>query len=204
MGTVTTYPNGQQLISSAMTVPQMNVLMQATTCGMIGINPVDVSQVRADWPTQGQPFGIKPSQDVCFLSCVPWNTNYSGIRDRVFTNVGGQVQENWLYNRGWRVAWVLYGPNAEDRARALRSAFFMDYFNDLLSISNLYPVNDPSEVVYVPELINAEWWQRADFEINFYEQVTETILDGVVTSVEVKVYDGSPNDPVADVTITNT
>jgi hypothetical protein len=35
-----------------------------------------------------------------------------------------------------------------------------------------------------------------------YEQVTETITDGIATSVEVKVFDGSPNDPVADFTVT--
>ena len=53
----------------------------------------------------------------------------------------------------------------------------------------------------IPEQVQAEWWERADFHVVMYEQITETIQYGVVTSVEVKVYDGSSNDPVADITV---
>jgi hypothetical protein len=78
----------------------------------------------------------------------------------------------------------------------------MDYFNDALNLANLFPVSDPVEPVRTPELINAEWWERCDFALTLYENVTETIEDGKVTSVEIKVYDGSPDDPVADFTVT--
>ena len=83
----------------------------------------------------------------------------------------------------------------------LHSAFFMDFFNDQLSLQNLYPVSDFAEPTRTPEQTNAQWFERADFHVIMYEQVTETINDGVVTSVEVKVYDGSDDDPVADITI---
>jgi hypothetical protein len=84
----------------------------------------------------------------------------------------------------------------------IRSALFMDYFNDQLNLSNLYPVPDSPEVTRMPEEWNAQWIERSDYHIVMYEQVTETITDGIATSVEVKVFDGSPNDPVADFTVT--
>jgi hypothetical protein len=202
MGTQTPYPNGQVLVSSALTIAQINTLLQSLTCGMIGINPPDYSQVRIDWPTTGQPFGVLPSQDVCFLSCLLQDVDYNKIRNRTYSGTG-PVTETWTYTRGWRIAWTLYGPNSTDRARQIWSATFMDYFNDQLNLSNLFPVPDPAEPVRAPELLNAEWWERCDFAITMYENVTETIEDGAVESVEVKVYESSPSlpAPAADVEV---
>ncbi len=198
--TTTNYPNGQQLVSSAITQSEINILLQALTCGMLGIVPVDDSQVRVDWQPEGQPDVATPADDMCYISCVPENVDYHLVRDRTFSGVG-PVTENWGYTRGWRISWDLYGPNCLDRARQVNSALFMDYFNDQLSLSNLYPVLDPPEPVRLPILHNAQWYDHAHFYCVFYEYVTETIQDGAVVSVEHKVYDGSPNDPIADFTV---
>ena len=48
MPTTTTYPNGQQLVSSALTVPQMNALIAELTCAALGINPPDYDLVRTN------------------------------------------------------------------------------------------------------------------------------------------------------------
>jgi hypothetical protein len=63
----------------------------------------------------------------------------------------------------------------------------MDYFTDNLAASNLYPLPDPPEVTYLPEQLNAEWWARADFHVDLYEQVTETTTVGAVISVPIEV-----------------
>ena len=202
--TVITYPNGSSLSSTALTQPQINILIQALTCGMIGINPPDDSLVRVDWQQEGQPFAVTPSQDVCFLSCVPQDSEYSRVRDRSETGTGTPYAVNFVYTRNWRVSWCFYGPNGFDRARQLHTGTFLDWVNNMLSLSLLYPVSDPPEPVYAPETFNAQWWQRTDFHIDMYEQINETLTvptGGVVTNVEVKVYDGSPTDPVADFTV---
>jgi hypothetical protein len=201
MTTSTTYPNGQVLVSSALTVAAINAALQTLTCGMIGINPPDFSLVRVDWQTEGQPFE-NANVDICYLACVPKDEAYSRVRDKTLTSPGpgtGPVTENWLYTKGWEISWTLYGPNSEDRARMIRSAFFMDYFNDALSAVNLYPVNEPAEVRRAPELINGQWFERADFSIVMYEQVIETIEDGAATSVEIKINDKSGQ--LADFTV---
>ena len=43
----------------------------------------------------------------------------------------------------------------------------------------------------MPEQINAEWWERADFYVELYEQVTEVLTTptgGIAQSVENLVY----------------
>jgi hypothetical protein len=198
--TSTPYPNGQVLTSTALTVSQINAIIQPLTCDMIGMNPPDFLKVRVDWQSEGQPFVPRPQDDVCFISCVPENVDYRLVRDRTFSGTG-PVVETWVYTRGWRVSWVLYGPNSTDRARMIHSAFFMDYFNDSLSLSNLYPVSDFAEPTRVPENLNAQWFERADFHVVMYEQVTETIDDGAVTSVEVKI-NADDLGQVTDFTVT--
>ncbi len=207
--TSTTYPDGSTLASSALTLSQINNLMQSITSGALGVNPPDPAQVRVDFPVEGQPFVQRPSDDVCFLACVTEDEPYSRVRDQSPGGVGSVVDpvtQTWVYTRNWRVAWTFYGPNSLDRARQLHSATFMDWFNNQLSSSNLYPVEDPPEPTRTPEQFNAQWWERCDFKIDLYEQITETLTwpadAGAVTSVEVRLYDGSPADPVADFTVT--
>lgn len=201
MSTSTTYPSGQTLVSTALTVQQINILVQAQTCGMLGIIPVDPAQVRVDWQAQGQPDVALPTQDSCYVSCVLENVGYSQVRDHTVGSGGvGVAAETWVYTRGWRFNWVLYGPNSFDRARQIHSALFQDYFNDQLALSNLYPVLDPSEPVRLPIEHNAQWYDSSHFYCVFYEEITETIQSPAVTSVEIKVYD--QDGQVADITIT--
>lgn len=200
--TTTTYPNGQVLTSSALTEKQVNIVVQTLTCGMLGIVPVDPVQVRVDWQPQGQPGVALPSQDICYVACVTETVEYSKVRDR--TAVGDStapLAETWVYTRGWRVTWQLEGPNSLDRARQIHSALFQDYFNEQFEVSKLYPVLDPAEPVRVPVDHNAQWYDSNQFSCVFYEEVTETIQTPSVSSVEIKVYDGSVDDPVADITV---
>jgi hypothetical protein len=207
MTTATNYPDGSVLTSSALTPAQINVIMQTLTYGMIGLPtppPTSWQPVQCSWQTQGQPMTITPAtQDECYLTCVPVDEDYTRIRDASWGTTAPVAQE-WEYTRAWRVAWVLYGPNATDRARMIRSALYMDYFNDQLNLSALYPVSDPPEIQRVPEQINMQWYDRADFWIMLYEQVNETLTfptGNIVTSVEVKL-NADDLGQTADFTVT--
>lgn len=204
MATTTTYPNGQVLTSTALTQQQINIIAQTLTCGMLGIIPVDPSKVRVDWQPQGQPGVALPSQDICYITCVTEHVAYSEVRDR--TAVGDSsapVLETWVYTRGWRFTWQLEGTNSADRARQIHSAIIQsDYFYDQLALSKLYTVSDPHEPVRIPVEHNAQWYDSNQFSCTLYEEVTETIQTPTVSSVEIKVYDGSVDDPIADITLT--
>jgi hypothetical protein len=85
MGTLTTWPNSQTLTSSALTVPQINTIIQQLTLGMLGLPQVPNSAaVRIDWPTTGAPFVSTPQDSVCFVSCVPMEDEYDKVRDMLF------------------------------------------------------------------------------------------------------------------------
>jgi len=196
----TTYPNGQVLTSSAKTPQEMNAIFQPLTMGVLGLwtTPPDYSLVRVNWQTQGQPFSGLPSQDVCYLACTPIHEEYSNVREYT-QSAGTPLTETWTYTRPWRIAWVLYGANSSDRVRMLWSATFTNYFNDQLAAANLYPLSEFTEPTRMPEQINAEWWERADFAIDLYEQVTEVLTTptgGIALSVENLVYtaDGLMSD----------
>lgn len=197
---VINYGNGQLLSSTAISQKDINSLMQVVTCQALGIVPFNAALVRVDWQTKGQPFGdIKT--DTCYLACTTHSGSYSYIREKQVQELADKsLQEVWNYTREWRVQWVLYGPNSVDRARALHSATFMDFFTEALEAKNLFPVSDPPTPTRIPEEINAQWWERADFHLNLYENVTEIVNVGRATSVVINVQDN--NNDKATVTVT--
>lgn len=201
MGQSTTYPDGSVLTSSALTIEQINTIIQPLTMGMLGFS-ADTSSplVRIEWPTQGAPYQ-DVADDVCYIRCVPKEDSYDRIRDRTtITAADPNDEEIWNYTRAWAIRWCFYGPNSTDRARALRSALYQDYFTEKLSLSQLFPVSDFPEPMRAPELIDGQWFERCDFEAEFYEFITETIARQTVLSVEtiVEGIDGQ----IADVTTT--
>jgi hypothetical protein len=199
-----TYPNGQVLTSTALTDDQVQKIFQTLTSGLLGMNPPDYSKVRVDWQTEGQPFQNAPEQ-VVYVAATTEDEEYTRIRNKTQAPIvaGGFSQDTYTYTRGWRVAWTAYGPNAVDWTRAIKSGTFMDWFNWTLNQSNLYPIPDPPEPVRAPEEINGQWFNRSDFYLLLYENVTETILTPLVKSVEVQVYTDKTlaENPIADITI---
>ncbi len=190
MTTAITYPNGTQFTTTALTVDQINTLLQSITCGMIGIDPPDLSAVRVDWPTEGQPFVDAPETDVCYLRCVLENDDYDKLRDLARTNAEPSptpVMYTWTYTRVWTVHWIFYGPGSLNHASAVRSALFQEYFTDQLGLSQLFPNPDNAAPQRVPEQFNAQWWERVDFSTCMNEFVTETTTVPAVVSVPVTV-----------------
>ena len=187
--TATPYPNGTSLTSTALTLAQVNRLLQSWTCAAIGVNPPDYSLVRVDWPTEGQPFVNTAADNVCFLRAVIEDDSYDKLRDqaRDRATTPAPVTYTWTYTRVWSMSWTFYGPSGTDNARAVRSALFLDYFTDLLATSQLFPNPDHRAPTRTPEQMNAQWYERADFSCQMNEFVTETITVPSVTSVPVTV-----------------
>lgn len=198
MAVSVTYPNGNVLTTSAMTPQDMSALWQGLTCSLLGRPALDPSFVRIAWQTQGQPQTSLPSSDVVYVSAFPQDEEYSRVRDMEVT--GPPLEESWGYTRGWKIHWYFYGPSANMNAQLVWSGMFQDWLNDMLAQNDLYLVTEFRQPLRMPELINGQWWERADFEVVLYEQVTEATTVAPVSSVEVKVYgdDGS----VSDITIT--
>lgn len=155
--------------------------------------------VRVGWQQQGQP-GPSINIDSVAITCVPIDTPYSRLRDAVLSGSGDTIIKTDVFTRTWKTSWMFYGPNSIDNARAIKSALTTVSFADsFLAQSNIYINPDIVEPIRNPELLQGQWWERADLEAEFNEQITETLTVGTVGSVEVQIY--TKDGKLADFTI---
>ena len=197
LGRVVTFPNGQSLLSGALTPAALSALLQTLTCQMLGLNPTSntdpaYAKVRLGWPTQGQP-AWAITDDVCFLRVTEEDDPYNQIRDRKFLALSPtSFQTIDTYTRAWRVNWACYGPTGFDNARLLKSALLgWDFAHDSLAGANLYLVPALPATTRAPELFQGQWWERADFSARLYELVTETVNVDSISTAEVLLYNAT-------------
>jgi hypothetical protein len=204
MPTVTTFPNGQTLTSSALTDDSLFTILQPLTCGMIGLavsDPARNYMVRKAWQTAGAP-AWKIDENVISIQCTPKSNWYDKVRDVVSTanNDPTKVTTNIEYTRVWSVRFIGYGPGIFDMIRLIRTALLLSWTHDTLAQSNLYLMTELETPSRNPEQFEGQWWQRTDLGIELYEQVNETLVAPSIASVEIVVEtkDGIQNDFVVD------
>jgi hypothetical protein len=188
--TVTVFPNGQVLTSSALTEAEINAIFQSLTCGMLGIptgDPLNNTAVRIAWQQQGAP-AWTIGTDVCSLRAVEEKNDYNLIRDLSYvTKSSTLVTKKYEYTRVWKISFTLRGPNAFDHARLIKSALLLDWTHDSLSASNLYLLTDLETPLRVPELFEGKWWEVVDYYALFNEQVNESLDINSVSSVPIEI-----------------
>jgi hypothetical protein len=198
-------PTGTQ-ISGIDLVDQTITLTNSITANGSNIaasvtDPQAFYKVRIGWQTEGQP-GPSIGTDIVTLRCSPIDTEYGRMRDLVSTNSDSQITYTDVFTRAWRVSWTLYGPDALDDARAIRSALdTIQFVTDYLSGFNLYVNPSIKEPQRVPENFQGRWWERVDLEAEFNEQITETFTVGIVESVEVQVF--TKEGKISDFTVSS-
>lgn len=190
MPTVTTFPNGQVLTSSALTDNSMFALLQPLTCGMIGLavsDPANNYMVRKAWQTAGAP-AWKIDENIILIQCTPKSNWYDKVRDVVTTkNSDISVISNIEYTRVWSIRFIGYGPGIFDMIRLIRSALLLDWTHDTLALSNLYLMTEMETPSRNPEQFEGQWWERTDLGIELYEQVNEALVAPSIASVEVLI-----------------
>jgi hypothetical protein len=211
MPTTTTWPNGQVLVSSALTPQAVMTLFQNLTLNIMGITPTGptdpaYSSVRTSWPPAGQP-AFTASDNVAFLAArLKTDHQYGQVRDVQVTEgaTTASVVQNIVYTRVWEVRWTIYGPNSFDTARLIKDALISaEWTLYQLGSSNLFLSPDDGDPLYVPEEhpVRGQWWPRTDYVALFNEQVNETITTPSVRSVEIEVFDDLGK--LADITVVN-
>ena len=205
MGRTVTYANGVQLSSDAYTVQTLGNALQPVTLDLLGLPVISTSSlVRVGWPIQGAPFQ-NSSEDICYLlATLKLDEAYDLIRYQYLSQLGTTpptLDQKWNYTRTWAIKWCLYGPNALDNARIIRSGLNLDYFYNQLEALRLFPIYDQREPIRIPELIEAQWFDRVDFTCDMSEWVTEHVTLQTVRSVEVHVDDSAGE--FADITVTD-
>ena len=184
-----TFPNGQTLTSSALTVAQANTIFQALLTDILGLTPEDAnysSAVRVAWQTEGAP-AWTIGQDVISFQCVEEDSEYDKIRDRAYSALigGTQLSVNYEYTRVWRITLTVRGPNSFDNTRLIRSALLLPWVHDTLAPNSLYLVPRLVSPTRYPEKFSGQWWEVVHFSFLVNEQVNESIIINTVASVEV-------------------
>ncbi|HJX53167.1 MAG TPA: hypothetical protein VJ801_10415 [Polyangia bacterium] len=189
-----TFPNGSTLISSALTPDALLTIFQALVAQILGFDTTDptvrsaaYSAVRVSWQQEGQP-AWAISEDVCILRANPEDTLFGRARDGFYSPKDAvSLHSEMGYTQVWSLGFVFYGPNCEDRARLIVSAFALDWVHDVLVASNLYVVPDWHRPVYTPELFSGQWWKRSDVELQFNELVIESLTVPSAAGVDVRL-----------------
>jgi hypothetical protein len=186
----TTFPNGQQLASSALTPDTFVGILQPLVAQMLGIDPAAEPEkaftaVRVAWQKEGQP-AWNIDEDVCTIHSTPVNEPYSRVRDGQFRpRDAASLTQRMGFTQVWNLHATLRGPNCGDHARLIVSAFSLDWVHDALAQSNLYAIADWQRPVYVPELFQGQWWKRADVDLKFNELVNESLTVPSAAGVDV-------------------
>src|SRR5882762_2068569 len=168
MPTVTTFPNGQILTSSAISDIEIFRLLQPLTCDMLGLAALDPSRdfaVRRAWQQAGAP-AWKITENVISIRSTLTANWYDQLRDVVTArNDDTTIVSNIEYTRVWSIRFTGYGPVIFDKIRLIRSALLLDWTHDTLSLSNLYLMTNMDTPVRNPELFEGQWWDRTDLGI---------------------------------------
>jgi hypothetical protein len=194
----TNIPKVGTLVSSAITEQALTDLCVNLVCQMLGIDtdptsdtydPLCYARVRGEYQEEGQPAWLI-SEEVVFVTAFLENDPYAGIRDRgIEANDDESYNQTTIYTRVWKVEVVVYGPDAEDRARQIKSCMYLDFVYDAFAASSLYPQTDFPEPQRRPERWANQWWKRWDFEFRMNEQVEESIVQPSMASVELIIVD---------------
>lgn len=187
-----TFTNGDVLVSSALTPDALLTIFQALVAQILGFDTSDPDQqaaaysaVRISWQQEGQP-AWAITDDVCVLRAAPENDPYSRVRDGQYVPHDAQsLTREMGYTQAWSVHFTLYGPNSEDRARLIVSAFSLDWVHDALATNSLYAIPDWQRPAYAPELFQGQWWKRTDVELRFNELVNESLTVPSAAGVDV-------------------
>jgi len=149
--------------------------------------PAAWNAVRISWQTYGQP-AWTIIEDVCILSAYPTSTEYSEIRDQLYSQqdeatLVGQMS----YTQTWDLKFVFYGPNAYAHAAQVVSAMALSWVHDALAADSIYLITEYKRPVYAPELFQSQWWERADLTLRFNELVLESTPVDSAAGVDVSV-----------------
>jgi hypothetical protein len=193
-------PGVGTLVSSALTDDQVQQIWQNLVLQCLGIvtdpaaegfDPLAYARVRTEFPEDGQP-AWEIEEEVGFVAAFIEPDPYANIRDEgIDANDADSYTKTTIYTRVWRVEMALYGPDSADRIRQIHSCMFLGFVHDTLAASNLYLQTDFPQPRRAPELYAKQWWPRWDFEVQMNEQVTETLVQPSMASVELIIVDAT-------------
>ena len=198
MGSSVVFPDGTELLSSALEPRQVEAIFQPLVAQMLGFDPVGDPDpayfaVRIGWQTEGQP-AWEVTDNICVITAVLEDDPFARVRDDNYQMTGSPsdiLTDEMGFTQVWRMHFSFYGPSSANWARQLLSALSLDWTSEALQASNLYVIPEWHRPVYAPELYpdpGGVWYERTHVEVLFNEQVLESLTPiGPASTVEVTI-----------------
>lgn len=162
------------------------------TCKMLNIDlskKENQNKVRIAWPKSGSP-SWKIDEDVIFIRITPVDDAMAREQNIIYNPYEenkAYAKKQTGYTRVHRINWTLYGPNSYDNADIIRHLIFDYNYMKKFKEKNLFLITDVPMPVRLPELYNAQWWERTDFSATFNEAVIRESKVPYIQSANIEV-----------------
>ena len=173
-----------------MSSTEIEDMFREVVCLILGLDPEsNHKRIRFPWGSEIDTLkGIsstpdwKRDENVCFIYSRPNDDAYNRQRDTRYVHREGRnlvaIDEHTDVHD---ILFVNYGPDAYDCARKIRNGLFLDEIRRLLKRNNFHLLVNVPAPRRVPELVNAEWWNRVDVNAMFNQFVR---LESNMTTIE--------------------
>jgi len=148
--------------------------------------PPRTNNVRIGWQREGAP-AWKITEDMVFITATPTEEPYNKQHDVGMEDFNTDLRKSVGSTRIMKLDCSIYGPNGMSIAMALKFGMFDQIPRERLAREKIYYVPNTVEPRRVPELFQAQWWERVDMSLYFYELIVLEAPVNRVDSVEVTI-----------------
>jgi len=170
---------------SIRTVVEFEDIMQPLIVSILGWS-LTPNNVRIGWQTEGAP-AFKITDNMIFLTASPIDNRINREHNILLEESSPDLLMTKGYTRIMELSVVAYGSNALLNLDKIIFGMFSDSVRASLKQNDIYLVPDVAAPRRLPELFQAQWWERADMKLQFSELLTDETNINVVRSVHVEV-----------------
>lgn len=145
------------------------------------------NNVRIGWQVEGAP-GFKITDEMIFITATSVDGDYNKQYDVIYEQGSPDYV---IYRGGTRImdlSVVAYGYESLSNLYKIIIGMRSDRARHSLNLEKIYYVPITSAPRRMPELFQAQWWERADMTLRFYEAIAFEEPVQTVESVEVEVH----------------
>lgn len=150
---------------------------------------LDESHVLLQYPIQGQP-SSKINENYVYVKITPEidiRPMYKN-RKRVYNEDTGTYTYSQYSQRTLTLGLIFYGPASVENATLLNEMLYISDTKLKLDQFGVFLVPDRTDgPTRVPEHHNGQWWERADMELRFYEQVSVETEVETIENIDIRM-----------------
>lgn len=170
---------------SIRTVVEFEDIMQVSIVSILEWQTTP-NNVRIGWQTDGAP-AFKITDNMIFLTASPVDNQINRQHNIQLEESSPDLLMAKGYTRIMELSVVAYGSNALLNLDKIIFGMFSDSVRASLKAYDIYLVPDVVAPRRMPELFQAQWWERADMKLQFSELLTDETNINVVRSVDVEI-----------------